>query len=107
GALAEFGIEAGRAAGMTGVWVNGAKIAAIGVHISRWVTTHGFALNVSTDLAYFEYIIPCGLAGRPVTSMKKILSVAPDRSEVIAAVVRSFGKTFARRMMPSEVLCPT
>src|SRR5262249_27004621 len=65
GALTEFGIGAGRAAGMTGVWVKGAKIAAMGVHIGRWVTSHGFALNVSTDLRYFQYIIPCGLAGKP------------------------------------------
>ena len=60
-ALAEFGFAAGRLAGATGVWVDGAKVAAIGVHISRWVTSHGFALNVDTDLGYFKYIVPCGL----------------------------------------------
>src|ERR1700680_1659300 len=67
-ALAEFGIQAGRLEGCTGVWVNGRKVAAIGVHISRWVTSHGFALNHTTDLKYFQYIVPCGLT-KPVTSM--------------------------------------
>ena len=66
--LAEYGIQAGRIPKLTGVWVDDRKIAAIGVHLSRWVTSHGFALNVSTDLSYFQYIVPCGLT-RPVTSM--------------------------------------
>jgi len=70
-ALADFGIHAGRIPKLTGVWVEGGKIAAIGVHISRWVTSHGFALNVSTDLRYFQYIVPCGLS-RPVTSMAQL-----------------------------------
>ena len=69
--LADFGIQAGRIPKCTGVWVDGAKIGAIGVHISRWVTSHGFALNVSTDLRYFEYIVPCGLT-KPVTSMAQL-----------------------------------
>jgi lipoate-protein ligase B len=69
--LADFGIESGREPGMTGVWTRQpAKIAAIGVHISRWVTSHGFALNVSTDLQYFSYIVPCGLH-KPVTSIER------------------------------------
>ena len=66
--LADFGIDAGRIPKLTGVWVGERKIAAIGVHISRWVTSHGFALNVATDLSYFQYIVPCGLT-KPVTSM--------------------------------------
>ena len=66
--LADYGIEAGRIPKLTGVWAGDRKIAAIGVHLSRWVTSHGFALNVATDLSYFQYIVPCGLT-RPVTSM--------------------------------------
>jgi len=90
--LADFGIEAGRIAGMTGVWTNQAKIAAIGVHLSRWVSTHGWALNVSTDLRYFEYIVPCGLT-KPVTSMRA-LGVHVDIEEVKAALIRHFGEVF-------------
>ena len=91
-ALAEFAIDAGRVEGLTGVWVDGRKIAAIGVHISRWVTSHGFALNISTDLSYFRYIVPCGLT-RPVTSMRELGSDA-SRQEVIGALAQSFGRTF-------------
>src|SRR5678810_1316720 len=69
--VAEYGIEAGRIPKLTGVWVGGHKIAALGVHISRWVTSHGFALNVSTDLSYFQFIVPCGLT-KPVTSMQQL-----------------------------------
>src|SRR5260370_41095224 len=91
-ALAEFEIEATRLAGCTGVWVNGKKVAAIGVHISRWVTSHGFALNHTTDLSYFQYIVPCGLA-KPVTSMRELGSTA-GREEVTAALARNFAKHF-------------
>ena len=71
--LSTFGIEAGRIAerGYEGVWVNGAKIAAIGIHISRWIASHGFALNVDTDLNYFQYIVPCGLT-KPVCSLRNL-----------------------------------
>ncbi len=69
--VGEYGIEAGRIPKLTGVWVGDRKIAAIGVHISRWVTSHGFALNVSTDLSYFQYIVPCGLT-KPVTSLAEL-----------------------------------
>jgi lipoyl(octanoyl) transferase len=95
-ALAGFGIAAGREAGATGVWTSDGKIAAIGVHISRWVTSHGFALNVDTDLNYFRYIVPCGLT-RPVTSMRK-LGCQARRAEVVAALVRNFGIVFDRQM---------
>jgi lipoyl(octanoyl) transferase len=91
-ALSEFGIEAGRIEGCTGVWVDGRKIAAIGVHISRWVTSHGFALNHTTDLSYFHYIVPCGIT-KPVTSMRELGSKA-GREEVIAALARSFSRHF-------------
>ena len=90
--LAEFGIEGGRVAGATGVWVNGAKVCAIGVHISRWVTSHGFALNVDTDLRYFQYIVPCGLT-KPVTSMRQSGSEA-TRAEVVTRLTGSFARNF-------------
>jgi lipoyl(octanoyl) transferase len=90
--LADFGIPAGRVQGMTGVWVDGAKIAAIGVHISRWITSHGFALNVTTDLSYFQYIVPCGLV-KPVTSMAALDNTA-GREQVIERLVFHFGRAF-------------
>lgn len=91
-ALAQFGIAATRVQGWTGVWVEGRKIAAIGVHISRWVTSHGFALNVNTDLSYFRYIVPCGLTA-PVTSMAE-LGVSATLAEVMTALAASFGRVF-------------
>jgi lipoyl(octanoyl) transferase len=94
--LGGFGIAAGREPGATGVWTGEGKIAAIGVHISRWVTSHGFALNVDTDLNYFQYIVPCGLT-RPVTSMRNLGSRA-ERGEVVAALIQNFGSVFERQM---------
>jgi lipoyl(octanoyl) transferase len=94
--LVEFGIVAGRVPKLTGVWVGEgaeqAKIAAIGVHLSRWVSTHGWALNVTTDLRYFQYIVPCGLA-KPVTSMER-LGVRVRAEEVKEALARHFGRIF-------------
>ena len=95
-ALAGFGIESWREAGATGVWTSEGKIAAIGVHISRWVTSHGFALNVDTDLNYFRYIVPCGLT-RPVASMRS-LGCQAERGEVVAALIQNFGRVFERQM---------
>jgi lipoyl(octanoyl) transferase len=84
--LAHYGIEAGRLPGLTGVWLGhenqARKICAMGVKTSRWVTLHGLALNVNTDLAYFDYIVPCGLAGRAVTSMQKELGRPLDLQQV-------------------------
>jgi len=94
--LADFGIEAKRIAGLTGVWTGQAKIAAIGVHLSRWISTHGWALNVATDLQYFQYIVPCGLA-KPVTSMTA-LGVHADTEEVKSALTRHFGQIFDFQM---------
>lgn len=91
-ALLDFGIIAGRLPGMTGVWVDGRKVAAIGVHISRWVTSHGFALNHTTDLSYFQYIVPCGLT-KPVTSLRE-LGVDASRPEVTDTLVRHFSRLF-------------
>jgi lipoyl(octanoyl) transferase len=100
--LADFDIPAGRIPKLTGVWVDGQKIAAIGVHISRWVTSHGFALNVHTDLSYFRYIIPCGLT-RPVTSMAQLGSNA-SCAAVAAALAVHFGRVFEREMIPAGAL---
>jgi lipoyl(octanoyl) transferase len=99
-ALAEFGIQAGRLEGCTGVWVNGRKVAAIGIHISRWVTSHGFALNHTTDLKYFQYIVPCGLT-KPVTSMVELGSKA-GRDEVVAALGRQFAKHFEFELLSRD-----
>jgi lipoyl(octanoyl) transferase len=90
--LADFGLAGERVAGATGVWTRGAKICAIGVHLSRWVSSHGFALNVTTDLQYFQYIVPCGLT-KPVTSLRK-LGVAVSMDEVKAAVRRRFAEVY-------------
>jgi lipoyl(octanoyl) transferase len=90
--LADYGISAGRIPKLTGVWVDDRKIAAIGVHISRWVTSHGFALNVSTDLGYFQYIVPCGLT-KPVTSMAA-LGVVASLHEVGQTLAAHFGRVF-------------
>jgi len=95
-ALAEFHISGGRIPGCTGVWVDGKKVAAIGVHISRWVTSHGFALNHTTDLRYFQYIVPCGLT-KPVTSMQELGSGA-SREQVLAALSTGFAKQFHREV---------
>jgi lipoyl(octanoyl) transferase len=97
--LADYGIEAGRIPKLTGVWVGDRKIAAIGVHISRWVTSHGFALNVTTDLSYFQYIVPCGLT-KPVTSMEQ-LGVRATLGEVSGKFAFHFARIF-----DCEILCP-
>lgn len=101
-ALAEFDIVAERVPAATGVWANGAKLAAIGVHISRWVTSHGFALNVDTDLRYFQYIVPCGLT-KPVTSLRA-LGCAAGRTQMQEAIARRFGRVFACEMQETELL---
>jgi len=93
-ALAAFDITAERLPGLTGVWVGHDKIAAMGVHLSRWVTCHGFALNVTTDLSYFDAIIPCGIRGHGVTSMEKLLGHSVKMNDVKQAVIRSFQKGF-------------
>jgi lipoyl(octanoyl) transferase len=110
----EFGICAEREAGKTGIWVPGEKkefirssprgeqpaeiaaekLGAIGVHISRWVTSHGFAYNVSTDLRNFDLIVPCGIAGRKATSLEKLLGRAVNGKEVAPKMVRHFGDVF-------------
>jgi lipoate-protein ligase B len=93
-ALRDFGIEAARWPGRPGVWVGRAKIAAIGVRVSRGITSHGFALNVRPDLDYFSYMVPCGLPDAAVTSMERELGQAPTMADVIDAVVTAFQRVF-------------
>ncbi len=114
-ATAEFAVAAGRLEGKTGIWVRGSQVApgpetaeeklgAIGVHLSRWVTSHGFAYNVSTDLRYFDLIVPCGIAGRKATSLEKILGRAVSRKEVVKTVVRNFGEVFGLEMRETSLV---
>lgn len=95
---ARFGVEAGRIDGLTGVWVGREKLAAIGVRLSRWVTSHGFALNVATNLDHFRFIVPCGLAGYGVTSLARLLGAAPPWAEVEATLAAEFARRFDRRL---------
>jgi lipoyl(octanoyl) transferase len=100
--LGDFGIRAGRISGYTGVWIGDEKIAAIGVKISRGVTMHGFALNVSTDLSLFGHILPCGIPDKGVTSMAVKLGRAPSMSEVEDAVVAHFRAGVAQPAAPAS-----
>ncbi len=97
-ALSAFGIAGRQEPGRPGVWAGDAKIAAIGVRVSRGVTSHGFALNVDPDLRYFAYIIPCGLPDVSVTSMGQVLGRAPETAAVMDAVIEAFGHVFELRM---------
>jgi lipoyl(octanoyl) transferase len=92
--LAAFGIRGERQEGKTGVWVAGAKIASIGVGVRRWISWHGFALNVSADLAGFAAIVPCGLSGVTMTSLEKLLGRTVSLAEVETQVIHSFAKIF-------------
>jgi len=93
--LADFGIAGGRLSGYTGVWIGDRKIAAIGVKVSQGVTTHGFALNVTTDLSLFTHILPCGISDKGVTSMAVELGRAPVMAGVEDRVVAHFSERFA------------
>jgi lipoyl(octanoyl) transferase len=92
--LSEYGIQGERSEGYTGVWVKDEKITALGVRISRWVTMHGFALNVNTDLSHFGGIIPCGIFHQGVTSLRKILGHEIDMDEVKSIVIEAFKSVF-------------
>ena len=97
--LSDFGLNSARSDGETGVWLDldtpfARKICAMGVRASRWVTMHGFALNINTDLSYFDYIVPCGIQGKGVTSIAKELKREVDPSLVKAAVLKHFSEVF-------------
>lgn len=108
--LADYGVEAGRIDGLTGVWIdhihqkNPRKICAIGVKSSRWVTMHGFAFNVNTDLSYFNYIIPCGIADKAVTSLAQELGTSLLLSEVEAKLKSHIADLFEMKLVESHTL---
>ncbi len=93
---AAFGVPAGRVPGLTGAWVGADKLGAIGVRISRWITSHGFAFNVTTDLDYFNLIVPCGIPSGGVTSLARLTRQSPSFAEVETAVARAFCGVFDR-----------
>lgn len=97
-ALADLGIDARREPGLTGVWHRRGKLAAIGVRLSRWVSSHGFALNLTTELDYFELIVPCGIVGRGVSSIHEVSRAAIARSDVEDLLAVHFGHVFSRRI---------
>jgi len=101
-AVGDFGVEASRVPGLTGIWVAESKLAAIGVRISRWITSHGFALNFATDLEYFDLIVPCGIFDRGVTSLTR-LGVAASRSEIESRIAAQFCEVFEREPSPMQV----
>ncbi|HEY6327747.1 MAG TPA: lipoyl(octanoyl) transferase LipB [Blastocatellia bacterium] len=97
--IADFGIDGARIKGLTGVWVGNVKVAAIGVRIARWITSHGFALNVNTDLSYFKTIVPCGVREKGVVSMSRLLGHDIPVDDVARIVARHFGEVFDREMI--------
>lgn len=99
----DYGIEAVRIAGLTGVWVGPEKLAAIGVRIARWITSHGFALNVSTDLDYFNLIVPCGITDHGVTSLERLLGRRVDSADVQDRLGAHFCSVFDRSPAPASV----
>src|SRR5262249_6143979 len=102
--IAHYGVSGQRVKGLTGVWVGNEKIAAIGVRIARWITSHGFALNVNTDLDYFRMIVPCGISDKGVTSLERLLDRTVELAEVAGVAAEKFGEVFTRRVVHSSVL---
>jgi lipoyl(octanoyl) transferase len=107
--ISEYGIKGGRSKGETGVWIDAdiperaRKICAIGIRCSRWITMHGFALNVNTDLAYFNHIIPCGITGKQVTSIEKELGLSMEINEVKTKLCTHFESVFNCRLFSSQM----
>ena len=93
-AAASFGVQAERLPGLTGAWVGNEKLAAIGVRIAKWVTSHGFAFNVNTTLSHFDFIVPCGISDKGVTSLERLLGRSVPMAEVEGAVERAFRDVF-------------
>jgi lipoyl(octanoyl) transferase len=100
--IAEFGVTGTRIEGLTGVWVGNEKIAAIGVRIARWITSHGFALNVNTDLSYFKMIVPCGIADKGVTSLSRLLGRQIPLHVVAHVAASQFARVFEREILFSD-----
>ena len=100
-ALGGYGLSAGRRPPYTGVWVGERKVAAIGVAVRRWITFHGFALNVDPDLTHFDWIHPCGIRHLGITSMRSLLGEAPPRTEVLERLCSSFAEVWGRPVTPS------
>lgn len=103
--LSQFGLKGNRIPGLTGVWFEGYKVAAIGIKVSRWITMHGFALNVCPDMSGFQWIVPCGLVNQPVGSLAQFLP-GITVAEVMPAVITAFADVFAVSMVaaPSDLL---
>jgi lipoyl(octanoyl) transferase len=97
GVAADFGIQAGRCPGLTGVWVGNDKLGAIGMRVARWVTSHGFALNVATDLSGFDLIVPCGIRGRGVTSLSRLVGRTVKMEEAATSAAAHFARVFGMR----------
>jgi len=95
---ADFGLQGGRIQGLTGAWVGADKLGAIGVRISRWITSHGFAFNVSTDLEFFRLIVPCGIASGGVTSLSRATGRRVSMDDAEASIARHFGEVFDRKV---------
>lgn len=105
-AAAAFGVSAGRVPGLTGAWVGRDKLAAIGVRVSRWITSHGFAFNAATDLSHFDLIVPCGIRDKGVTSLNRLLDRPVTISEVAEAVIPAFCSVFERHSVDPQPLAP-